>query len=298
MDISIEKSYHLIIDKLIRWIESFISMFPNILLATIVVVMGIFIGRWIGRKSRKFMRKITKIDILSNLFGSLVYAVIIAIVVLTALKILSLDKALSSALAGAGIIGLALAFAFQDIAANFVSGIVLSIRLPMRIGHLIQVNETIGTVSKITLRDTVIRTFHGHDVIIPNKVIFDSPIINYTISNKRCIDLEVGVSYGDNLPDVKEITLKALQKIEDRLDEQGALFYYQGFGESSIDFFVRLWLKETNQAFFLETRSQAIMIIKQAFDDHNLNIPFPIRTLDFDGKGGKNLQEITLKIEK
>lgn len=291
-----EKPYNLIIDKITRWIETFISMFPNILLAGIIVVLGIFIGRWIGKKSRKFMLKITKVEILSNLFGSLMYTLIVALVLLTALKILSLDKALSSALAGAGIIGLALAFAFQDIAANFVSGIVLSIRLPMRIGHLIQVKDTIGTVSKINLRDTVIRTFHGHDVIIPNKVIFDSPIINYSISNKRCIDLEVGVSYGDQLPDVKEITLKAMEKISDRLDEQGALFYYKGFGDSSIDFFVRLWLKETNQAFFLETRSQAIMIIKETFDENDLSIPFPIRTLDFDGKGGKNLSDIAVNV--
>lgn len=195
---------------------------------------------------------------------------------------------MGTALAGAGIVGLAVAFAFQDIAANFVSGVVLSIRMPIRIGHLIQVKDFTGTVLKINLRDTVIRTFHGHDVIIPNKVVFDSPIINYSISNKRCIDLEVGIAYDDHLPDVKEVTLNALTKLNERLDEQGILFFYTDFGDSSINFFVRLWLKETNQAFFLETRSQAIMIIKQAFDDNNITIPFPIRTLDFPtGEGEK-----------
>lgn len=239
------------------------------------------------------MKIIVKIDIISNLFGSLIYAIILGLVILTALRILNLDKALSTALAGAGIIGLALAFAFQDIAANFVSGVVLSIRLPMRIGHLVQVKDTIGTVLQINLRDTVIRTLHGHDVIIPNKMIFENPIINYSLSNKRCIDLDVGVSYDDHLPDVKEITLNALKEIEDRLDEQGALFYYQKFGDSSIDFFVRLWLKETNQAFYLETRSQAIMIIKKAFDQHQLTFPFPTRTLDFDNQvDGNPLEKI------
>lgn len=295
---NVEEVYLMIKDKLVNWMETLIKMLPNLVLAAIIIVLGFFIARWIRNKAQKIIRKITKIDIISNLLGSIIYAIAIGVVLLTALKILNLDKALGAALAGAGIVGLALAFAFQDIAANFVSGIFLSIRLPMRIGHLIQVKDTIGTVSKINLRDTVIRTFHGHDVIIPNKVIFDSPIINYSISNKRCIDLDVGVSYRDELPDVKKISLDALKQIDDRLDEQGALFYYKEFGDSSVNFFVRLWLKETNQAFFLETRSRAIMILKKTFDENNLSMPFPIRTLDFDPKGGKNISEVPIDIKK
>lgn len=277
----LEKVYTLIQSKLTEWMNEIILMFPNLVLAALVVVIGFFIARWLGRKARVIMRAITKIDIISNLFGSVVYAIIIGIIVLTALRILHLDKALGTALAGAGIVGLALAFAFQDIAANFVSGVVLSIRMPIRIGHLIQVNGIIGTVLKINLRDTVIRTFHGQDVIIPNKMVFDSPITNYSISKKRCIDLKVGVSYDDSLPEVKQITLDALKEIEERLDSQGFLFFYTDFGDSSINFFVRLWLKQTDQAFYLETQSQAIMLIKKAFDDQGITIPYPIRTLDF-----------------
>lgn len=204
--------FNLIMDKLINWVEIIISMLPNLLIAVIVVFVGFFISRWLGKEARKFLKKITKIDIISNLLGSLVHAVFLSLAILIALRILNLDKALSTALAGAGIVGLALAFAFQDIAANFVSGIVLSIRLPIRIGHLIKVKDITGTVLKITLRDTVIRTFHGQDVIIPNKVIFDSPITNYTSSNKRCIDLKVGISYDEDLPDVKEVVLESLKK--------------------------------------------------------------------------------------
>lgn len=121
-----------------------------------------------------------------------------------------------------------------------------------------------------------------NDVIIPNKILFDSPITNYSISKKRCIDLEVGISYDGNLEEIKTITLEALKTIENRFDEQGALFYYQEFEDSEIKFFVRLWLKETNQAFFLETRSQAIMLIQDTYKKHNIEIPFPIRTIDFN----------------
>lgn len=294
----VSEIFDLITGKILNWVETLIHMLPNLIIVILLLFIGYYLARWLKKKSRNFMFKLTKIDIVSNLFSSFVFFLIIAIVIFTALKILNLDKALTTALAGAGIISLALAFAFQDIAANFVSGVFISIRLPFRIGHLIKIEDTIGTVKQITLRDTVVRTFHGQNVVVPNKKIFDSPLVNYTSSNKRCIDLKVGVSYGDELPDVKKITLNALKEIEDRMDEQGILFYYEEFGDSSIDFFVRLWLKETKQAFYLETRSQAIMIIKKTFDEHDLNMPFPIRTLDFDVHGGKNLSEVDLKVNK
>src|SRR5690606_23058682 len=188
--------YDLTIGKIITWIKEFIHMLPNFIIAILIIVLGFYISRWIRRKSKNIIQSILKIEIISNLFSTLIYTISLGIFLMMVLRILNLDQALGAALAGAGIVGIALAFAFQDIAANFVAGIVLSIRLPIRIGHLIQVKEHTGTVQKINLRDTVIRTFHGQDVIIPNKVLFDSPITNYSISKKRCIDLEVGVSYN------------------------------------------------------------------------------------------------------
>jgi len=273
--------YDLTIGKIITWIKEFIHMLPNFIIAILIIVLGFYISRWIRRKSKNIIQSILKIEIISNLFSTLIYTISLGIFLMMVLRILNLDQALGAALAGAGIVGIALAFAFQDIAANFVAGIVLSIRLPIRIGHLIQVKEHTGTVQKINLRDTVIRTFHGQDVIIPNKVLFDSPITNYSISKKRCIDLEVGVSYNGDLENIKSITLEALKTIENRLDEQGALFYYQEFQDSAVSLFIRLWLKETNQAFFLETRSQAIMLIHETYKANNIHIPFPIRTIDF-----------------
>lgn len=301
MDLTMDLSefYNLITEKVHTWAIDLIKMLPNLIITVLVIVIGFILAKWLRRKAEKIMKAITHVEIISSLFGSLVYALVIAIVLFMALRVLNLDKALTTVLAGAGIIGLALAFAFQDIAANFVSGIFLTIRLPIRIGHLVQIGEHTGTVLKMTLRDTVIRTFHGQDVIIPNKIIFESPLINYTSSSKRCIDLGVGASYGDQLPNVKNITLEALKALNDRIDPtMGILFYYDEFKESSVSFFVRIWLKDTSQAFFLETRSEAIAIIKNAFDEHKLSIPFPIRTLDFDVKGGKNISQMQVHIKE
>lgn len=98
---------------------------------------------------------------LDGFFSSLIYIFLLGIVIFAALSVLQLDKAVTSILAGAGILGLALAFAFQDIAANFISGIFISFSSPINIGDIVKIKDYMGKVEEINLRDTVIRTFLG-----------------------------------------------------------------------------------------------------------------------------------------
>ena len=116
-------------------------------------------------------------------------------------------------LAGLGIIGLALGFAFQEIAANFISGIILSINKPFTIGDIVEVDGNFGVVESVSLRTTNIRTFQGQKVMIPNKTIFQNAITNFTENGKRRVDLEVGISYGDDLEKVQGVTLAAVNSL-------------------------------------------------------------------------------------
>ncbi|MEX0648198.1 MAG: mechanosensitive ion channel family protein [Balneolaceae bacterium] len=202
---------------------------------------------------------------------------------------LNLDGTVTSLLAGAGIIGLALGFAFQDIAANFISGVLLSTRHPFGIGDIIETNEFFGTVQKLNLRNTIILTPQGQIVYIPNKAVFENPFTNYTKNGERRIDLACGISYGDDLEKVKEVTLKAVSGIEHRDKNRDVEFFYSEFGDSSINFLVRFWVNFHLHKDFWEPQSEAIMAIKKAFDDNDIMIPFPIRTLDFGIKGGEKL---------
>jgi len=219
---------------------------------------------------------------------------VLGVTFFVALSILNLDKAVTSILAGAGIIGLALAFAFQDIASNFMSGIFLSIRRPLHTGDIVQIKDYMGKITQINLRDTVLRTFQGQMVIIPNKEVLQNPIENYSLLGKRRMDLTVGVSYGDDLQKVKNVTLKALEGIEGLTKDDEITFFYKEFGDSSINFDVRLWVHTPEQPEYLQVRSEAVMRIKKAYDENNITIPFPIRTLDFGIKGGVPSNEITI----
>lgn len=290
-----DKAYHLIIDKLTNWLNELIKLLPNILLAAIVLVIGIFIAKRVRTFSNKMIKKVSDNETLNSLFSSIIFIFFIGIILFMVLSILHLNKAVVSILAGAGVAGLAIALAFQDIAANFISGVFISIRKPMHVGDIVKIKDFMGKVEEINLRDTVIKTFQGQMVIIPNKAVFQNPIENYSMLGKRRTDLTIRVSYGDDLEKVKKITLEALKDLKGLSTDEEVTMFYNEFAESSINYVIRLWIDSSEQPNFLEAGSEAIMRIKKAYDENGIRIPFPIRTLDFGNKGEEKISEIKSK---
>lgn len=209
-----------------------------------------------------------------------------------ALNVLHLQQTVTSLLAGAGIIGLALGFAFQDITANFISGVLLAFRKPIQVGDIIQAKDFTGMVEKIDLRITMIRTFQGLHVIIPNKDVFQSPVTNFTKTNERRIDLKVGVSYAEDLEEVKKIAIDSVSALPYLLPGKKVELHYSEFGDSAINFVLMIWVNYPDEPGYLRARSDAIIAVKKAFDKHGITIPFPIRTMDFGIKGGEKLSQM------
>jgi small conductance mechanosensitive channel len=277
MDFS--KALQLIESKLTNWVRALIKMLPNLLLAVLVIVIGIYLAKIIRNFSRKMLDRLSHGRVITNLFSSFIYILSIGITLFAALSILGLDKALTSLLAGAGIAGLALAFAFQDIAANFMSGILITIRRPLRVGDIVKVKDYMGKVHAINLRDTVLLTFQGQMVILPNKEVSQNPIENFSLLGKRRVDLVIGVSYDDDLEKVKRVTLDAVSSIAGLSPTDKTMLFFESFGDSSINYSLRLWAATPEQPDYLRVQSEAIMKIKKAYDAEGITIPFPIRTL-------------------
>jgi small-conductance mechanosensitive channel len=287
--IEINEAYNLVTDKVETWIDTFIQMLPNLVVALIVLIVFYVIGKVIRNAIGRLLKKVTDNKTIVNLLETVVRVMIIGIGVFIALSILQLDGAVTSLLAGAGIIGLALGFAFQDIASNFISGVILSIRHPFGIGDIIDTNGFYGTVEKLNLRNTIVKTPQGQIVYIPNKSVFENPLQNFTSSRERRIDLSCGVSYGDDLEKAKKVAIEAVESLDNYAEEKGVEFYYDEFGGSSINFKVRFWVNFKNNPDYWSARSDAIMAITKKFDENDIMIPFPIRTLDFGIRGGEKL---------
>ncbi len=292
MNFNIEDPLGKVVDKLSGWIDTFFRMLPNIAVAIILVVVFVLLAKLASRLFKKVFSKTSGNHVLKNLFSSIIFYSILAIGVFIALGILQLSKTVTSLLAGVGILGLALGFAFQDIAANFVSGVILAFRKPFKPDQIIKIKDTMGSVVHTNLRVTVIKTFQGQEVYIPNKDVLQSAIINYSATGKRRIDLQVGVSYGDDLKKVQSLVLDTIKKLDGVIDHDKIIFDYGEFGNSSINFTIRFWIDYPDQPGYLTVKNAAIIAIKQAFDDNDITIPFPIRTLDFGIKGGEKLSEM------
>lgn len=182
--------FSLIESKLHRWGVFMIKMLPNFLLALIILFVFIFLGKFIRKFIERVILRISKSESISGLTSAFIYSIIVVVGIMVALNVLKLDKAVTSLLAGVGIIGLALGFAFQDLTANFISGTFIAFKRPFEVGHVVETNGFVGTVEDIQLRATKMRTFAGLRVVIPNKDIFQKPIINYSLTSRRRIELD------------------------------------------------------------------------------------------------------------
>lgn len=164
--------------KLEAWGEYAVLMLPNLLLAILLLIITFklsgFIRSWLG----KFINRFSHSPALNNLILTLLYIGMLLAGFFIVLNVLNLDRVVVSMLAGIGILGLALGFAFQDIAANFVSGVIIALRRPFRVGDLIETNDYRGIIQRITLRTIYIRQLTGEVVHLPNKTVFENPLTN------------------------------------------------------------------------------------------------------------------------
>lgn len=283
-------------DKLSGWLDALILALPNLVVAVLVVIAAVFVARGARRLVIRALSSLTdhaeQATNVVRLLGTISYVAVLAAGTFIALGILDLDGVVTSLLAGAGIVGLALGFAFQDIASNFIAGVLMAVRVPFTIGQIIESNDYMGTVRGITLRSTEIETFQGQRVIIPNADVYQNPIINYSVRGERRIDLGCGVGYGDDLEHAEQIAVKAIEDLEMRKTDRAPAFFYTEFGGSSVNFVISFWVDFRSQADFLAAQSAAVKALKSAFDANGVTIPFPIRTLDFGPNGGVPLTEM------
>ncbi|MEM8524036.1 MAG: mechanosensitive ion channel family protein [Bacteroidota bacterium] len=280
-------------NKLDGWVEKIVMMLPNLLIAAFVMGVSIFIARFVSKYTQKLAFKFTHNKTVSSVISSVITAVFVLISLFLVLSILNLDKALTSLLAGAGVIGLAVGLALQEPLVNLFSGVMMSVRSLFNIDDLVETNGYFGKIKKIDLRSTLLELPTGELVTIPNKEVLQDPLKNFTASGKRRVVLECGVSYGDDLEKVKALTINTVSELLNE-EPENIDFYYTAFGDSSINFMLRYWRRDVSQPSVLGTKSDVIMAIKKAYDANDISIPFPIRTLDFGIKGGESLEEMKI----
>lgn len=281
--------------KLESWLDSLILNLPNFLLAAVVFTIFVLISKYAAKLVDRILKGKGSQDSIRQITSKVVKVVVILLGFFIALGLLNLDKVLTSVLAGAGVVGLAIGLALQGTLNNTFSGVILSFLPELQIGDWVVTNGYAGEVVEINLRNIVIKESDNNYVMIPNSKIIEEPFKNYTRTSRSRVMINCGVGYSSNLEKVQEITIETLDALFPQRGNEEVEFMYEEFGDSSINFVVRFWTDVTRNRDVLMAKNKAIIAIKKAFDKNGINIPFPIRTIDFTNKlsinGPENKEE-------
>ncbi|MFL0799498.1 MAG: mechanosensitive ion channel family protein [Agarilytica sp.] len=237
--------------------------------AILFIVLGYFLGRAASATIEKIALKKMSPHNLLVLKRSVFYAVFILFGV-SALKQLGLD--LNVVIGAAGILTVAIGFASQTSASNLISGLFLMVERPFSVADVIRVGSTTGEVISIDLLSIKLRTFDNLFVRIPNETMIKSEVTTLTKFPIRRIDMQIAIAYKEDLDNVKAIldTLAANNPL--CLEEPAPVFIFQAFGSSSIDLQYSIWAKREN---FLKLKNSMYEGVKKAFEENNIEIPFP-----------------------
>lgn len=293
----ITSSFSKVLDKLSGWAESIVLKVPNFVLAIITFIIFWYVAKYLSHFLKKVLLKKVAQESIKSIIARTSFIAVVMIGFFTSLAILDLDKVLTSVLAGAGVLGLAIGLALQGTLHNTFSGFILSFLPNIKIGDWIVTNSHEGRVIDINLRSVIIMEADNNAVIIPNSKITDSPFKNYTGTTRSRITISCGIGYESDLEFVKKVTTEAvLAHFKQNLNEE-IEFFYTEFGDSSINYIIRFWTNAKDRKDILTAQSTGILAIKKAYNENQINIPFPIRTLDF-GKNKFRSETLTINSQK
>jgi small conductance mechanosensitive channel len=281
----ITESLNNLSEKLWGWVEAFIRNLPNLGVALLVLLIAYFVSRFVNKYSQKIVKRYVPQQSITKLIGRALAVFVVLVGIFLALGVLNLDKTLNTLIAGAGVSGLVIGLALQGALANGIAGIILSFRKRVNIGDWVETSGYVGFIEDIKLNNFSIREPDNNIVVIPNKTITDNPMKNYSVTDRMRIIIECGVGYESDLEMVEKLTKETIaSKFPQSGNKEEVEFFYTAFGGSSIDFICRYWVDCVNGKQKLTAKHQGMLAIKKVFDANDVNIPFPIRTLQFDNQ--------------
>ncbi|WP_370245142.1 mechanosensitive ion channel family protein [Alteromonas abrolhosensis] len=291
----IDEVYKLLSEKLESWVEGGITLLPNIVVAFFIAIAFGIIAKVIGNVAGKIMRRTFESRQIASLLTSIIKSIVLIAGIFIALDFVGLKGTVTSLLAGAGIVGLAIGFAFQDMTENFIAGVAMGIRKPFEIGDVIEAEGVFGNVKEINLRNTLVETFYGQLEVIPNKILFRNILTNYSYLGYRRIEIPVGISYADDIEEAARVITDAMNEKDYVIKKEETAVYAESFGDSSINLLLWFWIRYPGDPGFMSVRHDAVSTVKTVLEENDILIPFPIRTLDFNAKGGDKLNTMLEK---
>jgi len=278
-----------VLEPVVEWMKQYGFTLGEVDITLYTIVKGVFLlsiviwlGRIISQATSSYIMRTTSItrstkELLIKLFDIILYATLFMI----SLNLVGIDLTAMAVFSGA--FGVGLGFGLQKIASNFISGIILLTEKSININNLIEMDDgVVGHVRKLGARASIVQTFDGKEVMVPNEDFITSRVANLTHSNsKGRVDVSLGVSYGSDLDLVYKLILDAAfeyEPAEKDSEELQPQVYLREFGDSSVNYLLTFWLPDVNTGRW-RAKSDVMLSIWRKFKEHGIEIPFPQRDL-------------------
>jgi small-conductance mechanosensitive channel len=263
------------------FVEKALLFIPKLIAALITfgvsVLLSVLAARWVRNFAQKRIDDEETLLLLSRLAR---WAVIVAGTVL-ALDQVNFD--VTGFVAGLGIAGLTIGFALQDITRNFIAGILLLVRQPFDIGDAVEAAGYAGTVLEITTRDTVLKTWDGEMVILPNLDVYTKPLINYSDLPNRRRTIQIGLGYDEDVNRAKDLFLAAIRSVEGVLADPEPEVLAQGLGDSTLQLAARFWVNQETHGLFV-VHSEVVRTLKEVAEREQIDLPYPIQIVRLENR--------------
>ena len=268
-----------LIDKGEAYWTGFLRVTPLLIMAVVILFITWLIAFIVSGLATTIARRLNTRTAIVSLVGILAKTVIWIIGTFAALSVVFPSINPGSLITGAGLGAAVIGIAFKDVFENFLAGFLILLRRSMRIGDYIDCEDVEGKIEHTSLRDTYLRRTDGELVLVPNSYLFKNPVRVWTDPDYRRYDIAVGVGYGENVAESREVIEQAVKSVDLGSDKEPQVFA-SGFGASSIDFNVRVWARPDPLSGH-KAGDKVVQAIKEALDEAGIEIPFPYRTLTF-----------------
>lgn len=269
------RAFNRLMHKLDEWFNAIIAATPNFILSIFIFLFFLFVSKLLTRFSSKLIKRITDNESVNQLLSWFIYFFTLCLGLFASLNILGLDKTVTSLLTGAGILGLAVSFAFQNNASNFIAGVLIAMRKHYDLNDWIKVREFYGKVVKITVNYTIIQAENGEYVTLPNRMLVENAFTNYSKYEMKEIELHVNIGLHEDLDRVRKLTRETIKGLNRRLTNKPIEVNFMNFKDFAIELEIAFWIPFSDHKHAENARSEAIMAIMKTFKANNIEVQIP-----------------------
>jgi small-conductance mechanosensitive channel len=274
---AITVDFEQVLEQLEEMLQALVERVPAMLVALALVIVFTFLALGTGWTVRQVVGR--RHRNLGKVLGRLANWLIIVLGVLIGLVVIFPNFTPAQLIQLLGVAGLAISFAFRDILENFMAGILLLITEPYRIGDQIVVGDFEGTVEDIHTRATTIRTYDGRRVVIPNATLFTDQVIVNTAYEKRRIEYDFGIGYGDDIERARQLVLQLLRESPVTVDDPAPDVLVIGLDPYQVTLRARWWIYPPRRADALDARNEVLLAIKNRLLAAGIDLPYPTQQI-------------------